>query len=138
MRIELNGTDMNGSVDSRRKSKGKREGEGFLGEENLEAKVVKVGKEGNLLWMSVGKQEPWHLAVVYIAPRKTDEFLRVIGVARRCRKRGKQGSGVRGLNSRIGEIPNVMIDGEDDDRIECTRQSQDTKTDWRGKYLMTE
>ena len=28
--------------------------------------------------MSVGKQEPWHLAVVYIAPRKTDEFLRVI------------------------------------------------------------
>ena len=61
MRIELNGTDMNGSVDSRRKSKGKREGEGFLGEENLEAKVVKVGKEGNLLWVSVGKKEPWHL-----------------------------------------------------------------------------
>ena len=41
------------------------------------------------------------------------------------------------FNSRIGEISNVMIDGEDD-RIECKRQSQDTKTDWRGKYLMKE
>ena len=74
-----------------RKEQGKegRGGVGFLVKKNLEAKV-KVGKEGNLLWMSVGKQEPWHLAVVYIAPRKTDEFLRVIEELQGCRKGGSR------------------------------------------------
>ena len=66
---------------------------------------------------------------MYIAPRKTDEFLRVIEELQGDVERGGSRVVVLGdFNSRIGGISNVMIDGEDD-RIECKRQSQDTKTD---------
>jgi hypothetical protein len=51
-----------------------RGGVGFLVRKGVEAKVVKEGKEGNLLWIVVGKENPWYLAVVYVAPGKTDQF----------------------------------------------------------------
>ena len=106
-RDELNGTDYEWFGRQQKKEQGKegRGGVGFLVKKNLE--VVKEGKEGNLLWMSVGKQEPWHLALVYMS-RKTEVSQSDRGVARRCRRLVVLGD----FNSRIGEIPNVMI-GED-------------------------
>jgi len=80
MRLELNEGEYVWFGRQQKKEQGGegRGGVGFLVKKNLGAKVVKVGKEGNLLWVSVGKQEPWYLAVVYIAPRKTEEFHRVM------------------------------------------------------------
>ena len=44
----------------------------------LEARVVKVGKEGNVLWIAVGKESPVYLAVVYVSSvqnrGKTEEY----------------------------------------------------------------
>ena len=115
-------------------------GVGFLVKKKLEARVVKVGKEGNLLWIAVGKDEPWYLAVVYIAPKRTHEFHRVMEEIQGDVARWRGRVVVLGdFNSRIGEKPNVMIDGEDDDeRIECVRRSEDKETDFRGTYLMRE
>ena len=141
LKNDLNATEYEWYGRQQKKTQGGegRGGVGFLVKRELEARVVKEGKEGNLLWIAVGKEEPWYIAAVYIAPRKTDEYFRVMEEVQEDVGKWRGRVVVLGdFNSRVGELPNVMIDGEDDDRVECKRQSKDKKTDWRGKYLMRE
>jgi hypothetical protein len=42
------------------------------------------------------------------------------------------------FNSRVGELPNVLLEGKDDERVVSERKSEDVTSDWRGKYLMRE
>jgi hypothetical protein len=120
-----------------------RGGVGFLVRKELEVKVLKKGKGGNLMWISVGKIDPWYLAVAYVAPSRTssrtEEYYQVIEEIGGDVEKWRGRVVIMGdFNSRIGEMPNVMLEGEDDTRVECARTSSDVVANTRGRHLLKE
>src|SRR5690606_7021378 len=71
--------------------------------------------------------------------REKEEFFRVVEEIQGDVEMWRGRVAVLGdFNSRIGELPNVMLEGEEDNRIVCARVSQDKICNTRGRFLIRE
>jgi len=120
-----------------------RRGVGMLVRKSLNPRIAKKSVSADLLWIMVGEQEdPLYLAVVYLVPNTSAE-----NAEKNCKLLDELQADmilwygkvvVMGdWNSRIGTLPNVVLEGEDDEvRIVEERSSVDKTVSNQGIRVM--
>jgi len=107
----------------------------------LNPKIAKESKSENLLWIEIGLESKWFVAIVYIPRDSGDQNDQTLAELQRdILVFGSKGRAIvmGDFNARVGELPNIVSNPFlNKNELVIKRQSRDKTVSRQGKELMT-